>query len=315
MKILVYGAGALGSVFGGFLSDGGHDVTLLGRKWHIERIEEDGLFISGIWGTKIIDNLKLASDFSEIKGDFDLILVTVKSYDTEEAGKDIKKILGEETLVIHLQNGLGNAEILLKYIPEDRLITGRVIFGVEIEPGMVEITVSADETVIGTLGSVPGPTLMRVADIFSRAEIPCRTANDISKYLWAKTLYNCALNPLATLLEVPYGFLADNEYTIRIMDGVIDEIYDVGSLLGVKFDPETPEGYKKIFYSQLIPVTAEHHASMLQDIRKGKRTEIDALCGAIVRYGEELNVETPYNSFLADLIKAKEIRANKGNVG
>jgi len=309
MKILVYGAGAIGSVFGGFLSDGGHDVTLLGRRWHMERIEEDGLFISGIWGTKIVDNLKVATDFSDVKEDFDLILVTVKSYDTEKAGQDIKKILKEDTLVMNLQNGLGNSETLLKYIPEDRLITGRVIFGVEIEPGMVEITVSADDTVLGTLGSVPGTTLMRIVDIFSRAEIPCRTANDISKYLWGKTLYNCALNPLATLLEVPYGFLAENEYTIRIMDGVIDEIYEVGGKLGVEFDPDTPEEYKRVFYSRLIPVTAEHHASMLQDIRRGKKTEIDALCGAIVRYGEELNVKTPYNSFLTDLIKAKEILA------
>ncbi|HID43376.1 MAG TPA: 2-dehydropantoate 2-reductase [Archaeoglobaceae archaeon] len=308
MKILVFGAGAIGSVIGGFLANAGHDVTFLGRKWHVDIIRENGLFITGIWGDHLIDSIRTATEISQLDSDYDLILITVKSYSTDEAGKAVRDLLNEKTYVIHLQNGLGNAETLLKYIPPDRLITGRVIFGVEIEPGCVRVTVSADETVLGSISGSPLPEIKKFADVLSRAGISARITAEIEKYVWAKALYNCALNPLATILEVPYGFLAENPFTREIMDRVIDEIYEVGKKMGVKFEPETAVEYRQLFYSKLIPVTAEHHASMLQDIKMGKKTEIDALCGAIARYGKEYGVKTPVNSLLTDLIRAKEIR-------
>jgi len=308
MNILIYGAGAIGSVIGGFLAKAGHRVSFLGRAWHMEKIRRDGLLITGIWGEHLIKELDVYTDVSQLKNkSFDLIILTVKSYDTESAAKEIKNLLKLHTVVVHLQNGLGNAETLLKYIPEDRLITGRVIFGAEIEePGKVKVTVSADETVLGSIGNVPESKVKEIAEIFNKAGIPTRTTNEIEKYLWAKVLYNCALNPLASLLEVPYGVLAENPNTRKIMDQIIEEIYEVGKRMGVKFEPETAEEYKQLFYSRLIPLTAEHHASMLQDIKKGRRTEIDALCGAISRYGEELGILTPANALITHLIKAKE---------
>lgn len=309
MKILVFGAGAIGSVVGGFLANAGHDVTFLGREWHINAIRENGLFITGIWGDYFIDTIKTSLNVSELESDYELILITVKSYSTDEAGRAVSKLLNENTYVVHLQNGLGNAETLLKYIPSDRLITGRVIFGVEIEPGFVRVTVSADETVLGSIADASLSEVKKIADIFSRAGISARITTNIEKYIWGKALYNCALNPLATILEVPYGFLAENQFTRRIMDAVIEEVYEVGEKMDVKFELETVEEYKELFYSKLVPATAEHHASMLQDIKMGKKTEIDALCGAIVRYGKEHGIETPTNSLLADLIKAKEIKA------
>lgn len=316
MNILIYGAGAIGSVIGGFLANGGHKVSFLGRPWHMEKVSDAGLFITGIWGDHLVDNIATYTEFAQIPtdSDFDLILITVKSYDTERAGREVKNLIKDNTLVIHLQNGLGNAEKLLNYIPEDKLITGRVIFGVEIEPGVVKVTVSADEIILGTVGSVPAPTIKEISDIFSRAGLPARLSTSIDKHLWAKALYNCALNPLATILEVPYGFLAENEYTKEIMDKVIEEIYQVGGELKVDFEPPTAEEYKEQFYSKLVPATAEHHASMLQDIKKGKPTEIDALNGAIAAYGEKYGVETPYNTLLTNLIKAKEIKSSSNQL-
>ncbi|MFO7968408.1 MAG: ketopantoate reductase family protein [Archaeoglobaceae archaeon] len=312
MKILVYGAGAIGSVIGGFLASAGHKVSFLGRPWHMEKVSETGLYITGIWGDHLVDDIDTYTEFTQVPQDssYDLILITVKSYDTEKAGKEVKDLIKEDTLVVHLQNGLGNAEKLMNYIPEDKLITGRVIFGVEIEPGVVKVTVSADEIVLGTIGSVHPSIIKEISDIFSRAGLPARLSTSIDKHLWGKALYNCALNPLATILEVPYGFLAENEFTTEIMDKVIEEIYQVGGELKVDFEPLTAEEYKDQFYSKLVPATAEHHASMLQDIKRGKPTEIDALNGAIAAYGEGYGVETPYNTLLTSLIKAKEIKSN-----
>lgn len=316
MNILVYGAGAIGSVIGGFLASGGHTVSFLGRIWHMEKVREVGLFITGIWGEHLVDNIESYTEFAQIPADsdFDLILITVKSYDTERAGREVKNLIKENTLVLHLQNGLGNAEKLLNYISQDKLITGRVIFGVEIEPGVVKVTVSADEIVLGTFGTVPAPTIKEMSDIFSRAGLPARLSTSIDKHLWAKALYNCALNPLATILEVPYGFLAENEYTKEIMDKVIEEIYQVGGELKVDFKPPTAEEYKEQFYSKLVPATAEHHASMFQDIKRGKPTEIEALNGAISAYGEKYGVDTPYNTLLTNLIKAKEIKSSSNQL-
>lgn len=316
MNILVYGAGAIGSVIGGFLANGGHKVSFLGRPWHMDRINEIGLFITGIWGDQLVDDIDTYTEIDQIPAntEFDFVLITVKSYDTEKAGREVKGLIKDNTLVMHLQNGLGNAEKLLNYVPEDKLITGRVIFGVEIEPGVVKVTVSADEIVLGTFGSVPAPTIKEVSDIFSRAGLPARLSTSIDKHLWAKALYNCALNPLATILEVPYGFLAENEYTKEIMDKVVEEIYQVGGEMKVDFEPPTAEEYRDLFYSKLVPATAEHHASMLQDIKRGKTTEIDALNKAISEYGERYGVETPYNTLLTNLIKAKEIKSSSNQL-
>ena len=139
MKILIFGAGAIGSVIGGFLAKAGHNVSFLGRPWHMEKISRDGLKISGIWGEHLIKGIKVLNSTSEIDDEFDLIIMTVKSYNTVEAAEKISSIFKNDPLVVHLQNGLGNREILLEYISDDRLITGIVIFGVEIAPGEVRL--------------------------------------------------------------------------------------------------------------------------------------------------------------------------------
>ena len=156
MKILVLGAGAIGSVFGGFLAKAGHDVCLLGREPHIKAVNEKGLLIDGIWGTYTVRNLKGYTCIEEIanknRGSFDIALLSVKSYDTEEMINELKKYFPELLPVVSLQNGLGNIEKIEANLGKEKTIGGRVIFGVEfIEPGHVRVTVSADRTVIGGL--------------------------------------------------------------------------------------------------------------------------------------------------------------------
>ncbi|MDY6959226.1 MAG: ketopantoate reductase family protein, partial [Halobacteriota archaeon] len=238
MKVLIFGAGAIGSVIGGFLAEAGQNVSFLGRPWHMEKIRRDGLLISGIWGEHLIKDIEVFNSASEIDGEFDLIILTVKSYNTTEAAKGISSIFKNDPMVVHLQNGLGNREILLEYIPEERLITGRVIFGVEIKPGEVKVTVSADDTVLGATSSagVKESEIEKIVEIFTSSKIPARSTSNIDKYIWSKVLYNSSLNPLATILECPYGLLAEISHTREIMDQVIEEIYEVGERIGVEFE-------------------------------------------------------------------------------
>ncbi len=312
MKILVFGAGAIGSAFGGFLSKY-HDVTLLGRLRHLRAIRSRGLEVSGIWGRHTFRNFRLETDFKNLvpqKPFFDLILVTVKSYDTYAAGRAVRKIAGPGTLVVSLQNGLGNIEALRRFLPSKQVLAGRVIFGVEVPgPGRIKITVIAAPTAVGeTHVKRVTPRVRRLAKIFVQAGLPAVAVRDVESLLWAKVIYNCALNPLASLLECHYGLLAETGITRLVMEDVIREIYSVARCARVRLEPQDSGGYIRLFYRKLVPRTYHHHPSMLQDLQNGKPTEIGALNGAIVRLGRELGVGTPVNRALEFLIRRKERR-------
>ena len=152
MRILVLGAGAIGSVLGGFLARAGHDVTLLGRAWHLDAVRDHGLRISGLWGEHWVKRLSVATRPEEVAAQppFDWVFVCVKSPQTAEAAAQLPAWLGPKTLVCAFQNGLGNYETLLRTVPAERLALGRVIFGVELAPGHVRVTVFADEVLIGS---------------------------------------------------------------------------------------------------------------------------------------------------------------------
>lgn len=309
MRILVMGAGAIGSVFGGLLAEHGESVTLLGRRPHMQAIERDGLRITGLFGDHLVRDLDVAESVSEIQGrDFDLVLVTVKSYDTARAVAEVGPLVGPGTLAISLQNGLGNVETISGALGERRTLGGRVIFGVTTpEPGHVEVTVYAEELMLGSpTNAVPMARIEEIASCFSAAGIPTKATAEINKFIWAKILYNCALNPLAAILGTTYGDLLKAGETRRLMREIIGEIFAVARTRGTPLFWENPEEYVDVLFGRLIPDTAAHHPSMLQDIRKGRRTEIDAMNGAIARFGEELGVPTPVNRLLTLLIKVRE---------
>lgn len=310
MKILVFGAGAIGSVFGGFLSRS-HEVTLLGRAWHLDAIRKKGLRVEGIWGRHRFRNFHLATDAQRLFRSippFDLILVTVKSYDTPHVTQFLKNRLRPATVVLSLQNGVGNIETLHRFLPPSQVMGGRVITGVEIGPGKVTVTVSADKIRMGesVRGRKPSQRARALARLFSACGLPADAVPDVEKYLWAKLVYNCALNALASLLGVHYGALAEGESTRALMEAVIREVYRVARAKRIPLEPGTAEKYIRLFYRKLVPSTYGHHPSMLQDLRRGKRTEIDALNGAVVRFGRALRIPTPFNELLTELIHSRE---------
>ncbi len=316
MKFLVFGCGAIGSVFAGFLKLAGHDLVLLGREKHMHAIEDQGLTITGIWGKHKAQGFKLYTNPRILKdrenGDFDAVLLTVKSYDTELALLNIVDMVNKDTLVISLQNGLGNIEKIAKAVGKDRTIGGRVIFGAAVlEPAKVKVTVSADEVVIGSIlnDSKNNQTQERLDSLteeFNKAGIKTRTDKEITKVIWSKVLYNASLNGLASIMEIPYGDLLKYEETRKDMIAIISETYAVANKAAIDLNPATPEKYIKLLFEKLIPATAYHLPSMLQDLRRGKRTEIDALNGAISKLGKKVQVKTPVNDELVKLIKEKE---------
>jgi len=144
--------------------------------------------------------------------------------------------------------------------------------------------------------------------MFQKAGIPTVTTPDIENLLWGKVIYNAALNPLASWLGCHYGLLGEHGLTRQAMEKVVAEIYEVARKAKVHLTPATADKYRKLFYSTLLPRTYDHRPSMLADLEQGRRTEIDAMNGAIVRLGKKFKVKTPVNRLLMKLIKEKEKR-------
>jgi 2-dehydropantoate 2-reductase len=292
------------------MAQAGHQVTLLGLDSdHIAAVREKGLRIIGIWGEHHVTSLRAQTTLDGLrKGDFDLIIVSVKSYDTTTAVRSIEHLVDENTLLCSYQNGLGNAEKIAEIVGWERTFGARVIYGARLtKPGCVEITVIANPTALGAYA--PGPAAGRVREItaaMDAAGIPTVYTDEIATVLWGKVAYNCALNPLSGLLDVPYGMLAETEHTIEIMQGVVAEFYAVAQSMRVRLDPATAPEYMDLLLNKLIPPTAAHYASMREDFRLKRRTEIDALNGAICRYGKERGVGCPANTFLTRLVRARE---------
>jgi 2-dehydropantoate 2-reductase len=155
--------------------------------------------------------------------------------------------------------------------------------------------------------------LEAIASAFTQAGIPTEATHEIEQFIWGKVLYNCCLNPLSALLEVTYGELSEHPETRQIMTFVIEEIFAVAGAKGVVLAWGSPLEYQEILLGRLVPDTYAHHASMLQDVMRGNRTEIDALNGAIARLSEETGIPAPVNLMLTQLIKAKE-RIGRGHI-
>lgn len=305
MRYLILGAGALGTVFGAFLLRAGHPVDFLGRGSHFQRLLATGLRIDGIWGEFALGPVTTPGPHPE---PYDIILLCVKSFDTRMACEQTRHLLAPGGLIISLQNGLGNLEEISRVFGAHRTVGGRVIFGARIsEPGRATVTVYAAPVLLGALSPEADHALLeRVALDLNQAGIPTQVVADIMPPLWDKVLYNCALNALAAILGVPYGDLAADADTREFMRLIVAEIYAVAQALGIALTLPTAADYFEHFLTRLVPPTAAHRPSMWQDLQAGRRTEIEALNGAICRYGAEVGLPTPYNEAVTRLIRFLE---------
>jgi 2-dehydropantoate 2-reductase len=312
--ILIAGAGAIGSVLGAMIHDAGHDVTLLGRRTHLEAIARGGLKISGLLGDRTVVGMKLADDPARLSGRFGLILCAVKSYDTESIAAALADRLADDGVVVSMQNGLGNIESLFDTFGARRVLGARVIFGAEMpSPGSTHVTVFAQPVAIG-----PAPAIHRehsstlaaraqaIAAMIDAAGVPAVSVGDIMPVLWTKILYNVALNPLGALLQQHYGALAEDPDVKPIMDRAIDEAFAVARALGVALPFSSAAEYRKVFYEQLIPPTFSHRPTMLHDLHVRGRTEIGALNGRIVELADRLGLDAETNRMLTRLVRAAE---------
>ncbi len=312
LRVLVYGGGAVGLGIASCLLHSGSDVDLVARPHTVAALEKDGLIRTGIFGRvhAAPGSFRCHSSLSQTRGEsYDYVLVCTKSFDSSAAAQDLaswRDGIGRAHLVL-FQNGWGNAEAFAAHFDTQHVFNARVITGFRRpRPNEVEITVHADSIHIGSLFGVDAAPVERLCRAIDAGGIPCETTDAIEKDLWAKMLYNCALNPLGAILHVPYGVLAEHTVTRDLMDRIVCEVFEAMTAGGYATHWARAEEFLAVFYDRLVPDTAAHESSMLQDITAGKRTEIDALNGAVIRLAGERNVETPYNHAVYRLIKFLE---------
>ncbi len=341
MKALIYGGGAVGLGIASCLILSGAKVDIIAREGTVSALRRGGLERTGIFGSvevgperfeafASLDELlrlggrRLQDGGLNLDGEFgydcDYVLVCTKSHGSPAAAADLsrhREILGDGGKIVLFQNGWGNAEIFAEHFPKDQIYSARVITGFSRpENNVVEVTVHADSIHLGSLFASDLAPMAPLAEAITTGGIPAEVVPEVGKDLWAKMLYNCALNPLGAIFGVPYGDLAEVSASREIMEALIGEIFAVMKAAGYRTHWSTPDEYRAVFYERLLPPTARHVSSTLQDIRAKKSTEIEALSGAVVRLGEEVGVPTPTNATLYRMVKfmeARNLSAGEGN--
>ncbi len=305
LNIAVMGAGALGCYFGGRLAQSGARVTLIGRPAHVEAIKRDGLILES-GGTKTTIPLEATTEPSGVR-DATLVLVCVKSADTESAAKAIAPHLAKEAILVSLQNSIGNVERIRAHI--DRPVAAGLVYTGANMPGPGHVRHTGGGGIV--LGGVPAwdvddAVLGKIKSIFEPAGVPIDLSPSIELALWTKLMQNCAYNAVCALTEKPYGEMVAMPDVRAVMGQAGDEVVALAHRKGVMLDPGSVEAAL-----QRVTTMMTTMSSTAQDIMKGKPTEIDYLNGLIARESKALGMSAPINATLAALVKLKEQKSKQ----
>ena len=306
MRIAILGAGSLGCVFGGLLAKAGHEVLLVNRnRVLVDRLNAEGLTLDlGKAGRRVID--VQASTVCAPEAPVDLLIVLVKSFDTDAALSGARAAIGPETLLLSLQNGMGHEELMAPFAPPDRVLLGKTyVGGTMTEPGVVIGGAEGRDTYIGpATGRVTG-RMRAVADAFSAAGLRCEASDRIMDLAWNKLLVNVSTSGLSALTGLSYGPLYALPELAECARAAVAEGIAVARAAGARLDFADPGAPWAMAADGLPP---GFKASMLQSLERGRRTEIDFIHGAVVRYGAQHDIPTPVNATLVAAVKGLEHR-------
>jgi 2-dehydropantoate 2-reductase len=305
MRVAVMGSGAVGGYFGAKLARMGHEVWFISRGERLKAFRTTGVRVESIDGDFEVVPVRAIRDPSSV-GKVELVLFTVKSTDTRRAAEEAVPLVGPHTTVLALQNGVDNEAVLEEVLGGHAIVPAVAVIGVSMpEPGLVRHTNNGTIT----LGEVSGEGTDRVRHIcqtFADAGVETRVSADIRTVKWKKLIWNAAFNPIAALTGARVLELIEDDETRTLAEAAMREAIAVGVALG-----HDVGDYDMARATRRDPNWAASRTSMLQDVERGRPTEIEALTGAVVRYGKETGVPTPVCATLLRLVRARE--RNVGN--
>lgn len=298
LKIGVVGPGAIGCLFGGMLSRAGHEVWLVDRRpERASVLDRRGVWISGVTGE--LNARVRATAAPQRVGEVRLAIVAVKSYDTEQAARAAAALVGPQTAVLTVQNGLGNVEVLARLFGKEHVIGGVTSQGATLmAPGQVRHAGSGT-TIIGEVNGRLTERLRDIAAALDEAGLHAELTTDLPSVLWGKLAVNAGVNAVASLAGVRNGGILESRSLRGLLRAAVEEVARVAAAKGI----ELPRPDMPAYAEEVCQRTADNINSMLQDMNRKRRTEVDAINGAVVQEGESAGVPTPANAVLAALIR------------
>jgi 2-dehydropantoate 2-reductase len=291
MHIAVIGSGGTGGYFGGLLSRAGEEVIFVARGAHLEALRTRGSRVK----SKLAGEFTLpvrATDSPNEVGPVDLILFCVKTYDTDSAAESIRPLIGAETMLLSLQNGVDNAERIARIAGHDSGLgaVAYVVSAIE-APGIIAQTAGPGKIIVGELAGGTSARIERLHSVLQRAEIAAEVHPDIRIAIWQKFLFICAFSGVTALTRVPIGPIVTDQVTHDLFRGTVEEAEAVARASGI----ELPEDCVEQALATAAAVEPWGRGSMYHDLANGLRLELEALNGEVVRRGDEQDIQTPLN--------------------
>lgn len=302
MKVTMMGAGAMGGTVGGRLTASGNDVWLV-DVWqeHVEKMQNEGLTLETSEGTQIlkVNATTRAADVYEESGFADLVIIFVNTNFTDQITKDALPVIGPDTYVLTVQNGVGNAEIIAKYVPENRVILGTTLAaGVLLGPGHVRDSGTNNFTQIMPMAGPVTPVIKKIASTLTEAGLETEATPEAEVAIWKKLCVNCCTCGIGTVTRLSCGQVCEKPDGAALVTEIIREVCAVANAKGLKLDYD-----KELAHFFEVYTTSTHYASMVQNAKKKMKTEVETITGAVVREGKKLGIPTPYNTTIYHLIR------------
>jgi len=319
-RIALVGAGALGLALGTALHTSGCDVHFFVRSGSTRAAElaagvrRTGLFGEATLPAAAVHVADSVDALAELDPDFTLVCTKTPATATlaPALGHALSRTPRPTPLVV-CHNGWGSAERFAEHLDPMRVYSGRVITGFRlVTPACVDVTVTAAPIHLGHLFGADPHRLDTLAAAIDAGGVPCAVSEDVRADLLAKLLYNGLLNPLGALVRAPYGALGERPETRAILEVIAREIFEVFDAARLRTHWPDAEAYLRTFFGELLPPTAAHESSMLQDLRAGRPTEIDAIAGAVCELAATHGAEAPVNAALLALVHAAEACPKSG---
>lgn len=292
------GAGGVGGYFGARLAKSGCDVTFIARGAHLAAIEANGLKVTSPLGDVLLKDTKVTADPGEV-GPVDLVMFGVKLWDTEAAAEAIRPLVGNGTAVISFQNGVIKDDILMAALGKDAVAGGVCYIAATIaEPGVIAHTGTMQKLVFGEYDGRRSERILRFYNACQRAGIDAEISGDISKAIWEKFVFLVGLSATTSTIRCPIGKVRSNPRSRHLLASVMQEVVDVGIAQGIQLASDFADD--RLRFCDQLPESMT--SSMHNDLERGSRLEVQWLSGDVGRRGEKLNVPTPVNTAVYDIL-------------
>jgi 2-dehydropantoate 2-reductase len=299
MRIAVMAAGAVGGYFGGRMAAAGHDVAFIARGTHRDAIRRDGLKIESTLGDLHLKDVNVTDDPKQV-GPVDVVLFAVKLWDTETAGKEARALVGSNTRVITLQNGVDSVERLAPILGDDATIGGATYVVTTIaRPGVIRHTGATAKVLCGRLDRRPDTVLARYVDQIKAANIDITLTDRMLLDIWKKFVVLSGTSGITASTRQPLGVIRDDEDMRAFFYKLMHETIAVGGAAGVDFPPDFPAELDR----SVAAFPAMMKASMANDLDAGNRLELDWLAGKIVALGRKYGIPTPAQEAVHAILK------------